>query len=107
VIAAGALVAGLAAPVAVSEASTLIDGKSIAIQSILGNRLKVNQVTGRQIKESTLQTVPPLGLSTPGHRPPPWRPSRWHVGSLAVQLARFGWAEVTASHCSDRRRLQG
>jgi hypothetical protein len=57
-IAAGGLVVGLAVPAAAHEASHLIDGKSIAIQSIPGNRLKVNTLTGRQIKESTLGTVP-------------------------------------------------
>jgi hypothetical protein len=57
-IAAGGLVVGLAVPAAAHEAGSLINGKSIAIQSLPGNRLKVNTVTGRQVKESTLGTVP-------------------------------------------------
>jgi hypothetical protein len=58
VVAAGGLVVGLAAPAAAREASTLINGRSIAVQSIPGNRLAVNGVTGRQVKESSLGTVP-------------------------------------------------
>ena len=62
-IAAGGLVVGLAVPAAARETSHLINGKSIAIQSIPGNRLKVNTLTGRQIKESTLGTVPKATLA--------------------------------------------
>jgi hypothetical protein len=57
-VAAVALVVGLAVPAAAREAGALINGKSIAVGSIPGNRLKVNAVTGRQIKESTLGIVP-------------------------------------------------
>jgi hypothetical protein len=39
-------------------ASGKIDGKSIMVKSIPGNRLKTNSVTGKQVKESTLGQVP-------------------------------------------------
>lgn len=39
-------------------ASGKIDGKSIMMKSIPGNRLKPNTVTGKQVKESTLAQVP-------------------------------------------------
>ncbi len=57
-VAAGGLVVGLAIPAAAHEARTLINGKSIAVHSIPGNRLKLNAVTGKQVKESTLGAVP-------------------------------------------------
>jgi hypothetical protein len=57
-IAAGGLVVGLAIPAAAHEAGTLINGKSIVKDSIPGNRLENNTVTGKQIKESTLGRVP-------------------------------------------------
>jgi hypothetical protein len=63
-VAAAALVVGMALPAAVSEASTLINGKSIVKRSIPGNRLEHNTVTGKQIKESTLGTVPKATLAT-------------------------------------------
>jgi hypothetical protein len=63
-IAAGALVVGLSMPAAAHQARHFIDGTSIAIQTIPGNRLKVNQVTGRQVKESTLAAVPQAHLLT-------------------------------------------
>ena len=51
-IAAGGIVVGLAMPAAAREASTLINGKSIAKLSIPGNRLEYNTLTGKQIKTS-------------------------------------------------------
>jgi hypothetical protein len=57
-IAAGGLVVGLAVPAAGREANLLINGASIAKHSIAGNRLKANTLTGKQIKESSLGTVP-------------------------------------------------
>ena len=57
-VAAGALVVGLAMPAAAHEAGSLINGKSIAVRSIPGDRMKLNTLTGHQIKESTLGTVP-------------------------------------------------
>lgn len=58
VVAAGALVVGLALPAAGREVAHAINGNSIAKHSISGNRLKNNTVTGAQVKESTLGTVP-------------------------------------------------
>jgi hypothetical protein len=57
-LATGGLVVGLALPAAAHEASSLINGKSIAVRSLPGDRLKNNTLTGKQIKESTLGTVP-------------------------------------------------
>ena len=39
-------------------ASGKIDGKSIMVKSIPGNRLKTDSVTGKQVKESSLARVP-------------------------------------------------
>jgi hypothetical protein len=64
-IAAGGMVVGLAIPAAGHEAGNLINGKSIAKHSIAGNRLKPNTLTGAQIKESTLRTVPRARSLTP------------------------------------------
>lgn len=62
-IAAGALVVGLAIPAAGHEAKHLINGSSIKKHSIAGNRLKTNTLTGSQINESTLATVPKATLA--------------------------------------------
>jgi hypothetical protein len=72
----GALIVGLATPAAVSEASTLINGKSIAKLSIPGNRLEYNTITGRQVKESTLGTVPKAAEATTAIKLPPLK---WHT----------------------------
>jgi hypothetical protein len=42
----------------VGYAATKINGKTIKKASIPGNRLKKNSVTGKQVNESTLSTVP-------------------------------------------------
>jgi hypothetical protein len=54
----GALVVGLSVPAAASEATHLINGKSIAKHTITGAKLKNNTLTGRQINESRLGIVP-------------------------------------------------
>jgi hypothetical protein len=84
-IAAGGLVVGLAMPAAAREASNLINGRSIAIQSIPGNRLVPNTVTGRQVQESTLGPVPraKLAASVP--------PLKWHN----ITTLRNGWVPET------------
>jgi hypothetical protein len=82
-IAAAGLVVGLAMPAAAREASTLINGKSIAKLSIPGNRLEFNTVTGKQIKESTLGTVPKATLA---HK---LTALKWHP--LALEN---GWANL-------------
>jgi hypothetical protein len=48
-VAAGGLVVGLAVPAAAHEASHLINGKTIAKNSIPANRLKKHSVTGTQL----------------------------------------------------------
>lgn len=57
-IAAAAVVVGLAVPAAGREAGHLINGAMIKKHSLAGNRLKANTLTGADIKESTLGTVP-------------------------------------------------
>jgi hypothetical protein len=57
-IAAGGLVVGLAVPATARETSHLINGSTIKKGSIAGNRLKPNTLTGKEINESTLGTVP-------------------------------------------------
>jgi hypothetical protein len=85
-IAAGGLVVGLAVPAAAHETSHLINGKSIAIQSIPGNRLKVNTLTGRQINESTLGAVPKAhGLS-----PRIWHPLTLQNGWVSYNSGTHG-----------------
>jgi hypothetical protein len=79
VVAAGGLVVGLSAPAAAREASALINGRSIAIQSIPGNRLQVNGVTGRQVRESTLGTVPSAKTAVTAKR---LAPLVWHKLTL-------------------------
>jgi hypothetical protein len=78
-VAAGGLVVGLAVPAAAREAGHLINGRSIAVQSIPGNRLMVNSLTGRQIKESTLGTVPTATLAATASKLPPLK---WHPVTL-------------------------
>jgi hypothetical protein len=56
--AAAGVVVGLALPAAAHEVSTLINGRSIELHSIPGNRMMPNTLTGKQINESTLGTVP-------------------------------------------------
>jgi hypothetical protein len=64
---------------AAREAGHLINGRSIAVQSIPGNRLMVNSLTGRQIKESTLGTVPTATLAATASKLPPLK---WHPVTL-------------------------
>jgi hypothetical protein len=82
---AGGLVVGLAMPAAAREASTLINGKSIAKLSIPGDRLEFNTLTGKQIKESTLATVPSATLA---HKLPALK---WHALTL-----ENGWENLGA-----------
>jgi hypothetical protein len=72
-IAAGGLVVGLAVPAAAHEAGRLVNGKSIAVHSIPGNRLEANTVTGKQIDEATLG---PVRHATTAAKLPPltWHP---------------------------------
>jgi hypothetical protein len=85
-IVAGIVVVGLAAPAAGHEASHLIKGSSIAKHSIPGNRLENNAVTGAQIKESTLGTVPKATRATK-------LPALvWHVAAL-----KNGWQTTNTS----------
>jgi hypothetical protein len=90
-IAAGGLVVGLAVPAAAREASTLINGRSIAIQSIPGNRMEVNTLTGRQIKESTLGTVP---TATTAIRARTLPALVWH--SITAAEFENGWGNYSA-----------
>lgn len=64
-VAVGALVVGLAAPAAASEASHLISGSQIKNHSITGKKLASNTLTGKQIKESSLGTVPKAAALPP------------------------------------------
>jgi hypothetical protein len=86
-IAAAGLVIGLAIPAAAHEASSLINGNSIKIGSIPGNRLVNNGLTGKQINESTLGTVP--RAKTAATLPP----LQWHP----ITTLENGWVAVTAS----------
>jgi hypothetical protein len=82
-MAAGGLVVGLAAPVAAQEAGRLINGKSIAVHSIPGDRLKRNTVTGMQIKEGTLGTVRRATTAAK------LAPLKWHL--ITTFVAGDGW----------------
>jgi hypothetical protein len=57
-IATACVIVGLAAPAGAHQASHLINGSAIKKESIAGNRLKPNTLTGKQINESTLGQVP-------------------------------------------------
>jgi hypothetical protein len=72
-IAAGGLVVGLALPAAAHETGRLINGTSIAVHSIPGDRLKQNTVTGMQIDEGTLGTVRRATTAAK------LRPLTWHL----------------------------
>jgi hypothetical protein len=89
-VAVGGVVVGLAVPPAVSEASTLINGKSIAKLSIPGNRLENNTVTGREVKESTLGIVPKAKQATVATRLPALK---WHT----VTTFELGWKSDIAA----------
>lgn len=73
VIAIAAIVGGIASPVMTHGVAAVvhrINGSSIARNSIPGNRLRANTVTGKQVNESTLGAVP---------RADSLPPLRWHV----------------------------
>ena len=82
-IAGGGLVVGLAAPAAAHEAAGLINGKSIAVHSIPGDRLKANTLTGKQIDEASLG---PVRRATTATKLPPLK---WHL--ITHFVAGDGW----------------
>ncbi len=82
------LIVGLALPAAGRAASQLINGASIKEHSIAGNRLKHNTITGKQVKESSLGTVP-RAQTLP---PLVWHPIKpingWADGSIGTPAYR-------------------
>lgn len=106
IIAGGALVVGLAVPAAAHEAGHLIDGRSIAVQSIPGNRLKVNTVTGRQIKESTLGTVPSAEHATTATSATKLPALVWHpITTFENNWVDFGVPERPAAYAVDTQGI--
>lgn len=82
-IAAGGLIVGLAVPAAAQEAGRLINGRSIAVHSIPGDRLKANTVTGKQINEGTLGVVRRATIAAK------LQPLKWHP--ITHFVAGDGW----------------
>ena len=102
-VAAG-LVVGLAAPAGahvVRELAHRIDGSSIKKDSLPGNRIVSNSVTGKQIAESTLGHVPYATKAGTAAKLPPLV---WHNLTLAN-----GWSHVlgdrTPAYAVDAERI--
>jgi hypothetical protein len=82
-VAAAGVVVGLAVPAAAHEASSLVNGRSIELHSIPSNRMMPNTLTGKQINESTLGTVP---------RAATLPPLKWHPITAWLE----GWGPYDA-----------